>query len=72
MRSSPDMQLSTLTKLSPPSTSLILIMKDLELASLSRNVSFIKCSLSLIVIVGEKGIKEGSWDSIHVVRVAFE
>lgn len=23
-------------------------------------------------IEGEKGIKEGSWDSIHVVRVAFE
>lgn len=25
-----------------------------------------------LVIEGSKGIKEGSWDSIHVVRVHFE
>ena len=25
-----------------------------------------------VVIQGEKGIKEGSWDSIHVVRVSLE
>ena len=29
---------------------------------------FMKIIYSLIEIEGERGIKEGSWDSIHVVR----
>jgi len=47
-------------------------MKALVLASSLKNVLTHTNIKFDIAMTGEKGIKEGSWDSIHVIRVSLE
>lgn len=69
------MRLCILIKLLHQFTSLIPTTMDSEHASQLRNVKtsiFIYLLIEIIEIEQSKGIKEGSWDSIHVVTVSLE
>jgi hypothetical protein len=68
---STDMLLSTSTMLLLQSTFSPLTTQGSELPSSSKSVPYHSPNLEL-VIQHEKGIKEGSWDSIHVVSVNFQ